>query len=131
MAYSYDVRFHCTQGVQRQGKKSKHSILSHCKNITKVLTCNPDYGISVSRFGSLKKMRIAIPKFHLGKSGGYRLIYSKTIIGQVVYVVFLSVYFKSDISDLNNSTYSHLVDLSKEIFNDPLSYAWEDTDLIE
>jgi len=131
MDYNRDVRFHCTRGVLRQGKKSKHSILTQCKTVMKVLSCNPDYGVSVSRFSPLRKMRVPVPDFHIGKRGGYRLIYSKSIVGQVVCIVFLSLYFKSTISDLDDSTYHQLSEISKNVISDPFSYDWEDMPLSE
>ncbi len=92
----------------------------------KVLSFNPDYGVSLSGFNPLRKMRVHIPQYRIGKRGGYRLIYSKAIIGQIVYIVFLSLYSKSKVSDLDNSTYQQLIEISEEILSDPFSYDWED-----
>lgn len=131
MGYDHDVRFHCTQGIRKQGKKSKHTILTQCGTVMTVLSHNPDYGVSVSRFTPLRKMRVHVPQFRIGKRAGYRLIYAKSIIGQVVYIVFLSLYSKSNISDLDNSTYRQLLETSEAILSDPFSYDWEDFPVVE
>ena len=69
-----DVRFHCSKRVRHSGKKAKHEVFGACKTVCDVLRLNPRYGDSIPRFHDLHKMRVRVPGYNVGKSGGYRLI---------------------------------------------------------
>ena len=71
-------------------------------------------------------MRVAVPSCSLGKSGGYRVIYSAAAIDEMTHVVFLATYFKGDFEDLTITQYDDLLAESEQILGDPLSYDWED-----
>lgn len=126
MAFSGDVRFHCTARAKRSCRKSKHSISDACRTVMRVLETNPEYGVPIPGHGSLRKMRVAAPKLKVGKSGGYRLIYRKSRVDEIEYVVFLEVYFKGDVSDLSDQAYRQLAAEAEAILSDPLGVSWED-----
>ncbi len=125
-----DFKFLLTDKAKRDCKKAKHDIDQELNNtVRKVLVITPEYGESISGFGMLRKMRVAIPSQGFGKSSGYRLIYSTQVIDETRYFVFLRVYFKSDMEDLTRLEYQDLVKLSKDIIANWLDYTWEDFDL--
>ena len=83
-----DVRFHCTARLRRSGKKSKHGVHHCCSELKKVLALNPNYGPVIPGHNALRKMRVHVPQFNIGKSGGYRLIYCAEIIDHAMHVIF-------------------------------------------
>ena len=119
-----DVRFHCTRGTQKSGKKSAHAVLDQCGVVRKVLAENRNYGVPVSGHGSLRKMRVRVPSLKKGKSGGYRTIYSTRVIDETTYIVFVALYFKSDVSDLTRGEYVELEKFADELLSNPLEHEW-------
>ncbi len=120
-----DVRFHCAAKVRKQGKKSKHRVLDCCGTVQQVLRLNPEYGVEVSGFAPLRKMRVAVPALKLGKSGGYRTIYRVQLIDEIKYVVFLQLYFKGDVEDLSAAEYRATLLESERILANVLDFNWE------
>lgn len=123
-----DFKFLLTDKAKRDCKKAKHDIAKELNDtVKKVLVLTPDYGLSIVNFGLLRKMRVAVPG--MGKSSGYRLIYTSQMIDETHFFIFLRVYFKSDMEDLSRVEYQELVKLATDIFNNWLDYSWEDFDL--
>lgn len=91
-----------------------------------VLALNPDRGVSIPGHGSLRKMRVQVPGAKLGKRGGYRCIYRKAHIDEIIYIVILEVYYKGDSEDLSNDAYDTLEVEAAEVLSDPLDVDWED-----
>ena len=124
------LKFLATDKVKRACRKAKHGIGKELDStVRKVLVFNPEYGVPIPRFGSLRKMRVAIPDQGFGKRGGYRLIYRTQIVDETRYFVFLSVYFKSDTEDLSRDEYQELINLSQDILENWLDFTWDDFDL--
>jgi mRNA-degrading endonuclease RelE of RelBE toxin-antitoxin system len=120
-----DIRFHCSKRVRQSGKKAKHEVFAACKTVCDVLRLNPLFGVSIPRFHDLHKMRIRIPGYKVGKSGGYRLIYRAKEMDEAIHIVFLEVYSKSECEDLVHSEYLALTVEAENILSDPLRYDWE------
>lgn len=120
-----DVRFHCSKRVRHSGKKAKHEVFGACKTVCDVLRLNPRYGDSIPRFHDLHKMRVRVPGYNVGKSGGYRLIYRAKEMDEAIYVVFLETYAKSEFADLSHDDYKTLIGEAESILADPLRYDWE------
>ena len=120
-----DVRFHCSKRIRHSSKKARHEVFAACKTVCAVLRLNPHYGDSIPRFHDLRKMRIRIPGYNVGKSGGYRLIYRAQEMDQAIHVVFLVTYSKSDHADLDHDVYKTLVAEAEAILAKPLLFDWE------
>lgn len=120
-----DVRFHCEKRVRRSGKKSKHGVLETCPTVIQVLRLNPQYGLSIPRYESLRKMRLQVPGLNAGKSGGYRLIYSVREMDEALHVVFLETWFKGEKEDLSAAEYKDLEAAAASVFAQPTLYDWE------
>jgi hypothetical protein len=91
-----------------------------------VLRGNPEYGVPIPGHSGLRKMRVQVPDARRGKRGGYRCIYRKAHIDEIEYLVFLEVYFKGDLDDLDHDTYERLRQDAAEILSDPLAVDWDD-----
>jgi hypothetical protein len=89
-----------------------------------VIKANPDYGIVISCHAPLRKLRVRVEALNCGQSGGYRAIYQSAIVGEEVYVVLLSTYYKGDQEDLDSKTYESLVEESRVILSNVLGYDW-------
>jgi hypothetical protein len=125
-----DFKFLLTDKARRDCKKSKHDVEQEINDtVRKILVLNPEYGEAIANFGTLRKMRVALPKEGFGKRGGYRLIYTTQIIDETRYFIFLRVYFKADMEDLSRADYQTLVKLAKSIFENWLDHVWEEFDL--
>ena len=120
-----DVRFHCSKRVRHSGKKAKHEVFASCKTVCDVLRLNPHYGESIPRFHDLRKMRVRVPGYNVGKSGGYRLIYRAKEMDEAIYVVYLETYSKSECVDLTSDDYKLLVQEAEAILAQPLLHVWE------
>ena len=120
-----DVRFHCSKRVRNSCKKAKHEVVKACKTVCDVLRLNPHYGDSIPRFHDLRKMRLRVPGYNVGKSGGYRLIYRAKEMDQAIYVFYLETYSKSDREDLDHDAYKTLVTDAEAILTHPLLHDWE------
>jgi hypothetical protein len=107
-------------------RQSHHGVERCCKAVQIVLAGNVDYGVPIPGHSGLRKMRVHVPAARLGKRGGYRCIYRKARIDEIDYVVFLDVFFKGDVEDLNRDQYNRLRAESDEILGDPLGVDWED-----
>jgi hypothetical protein len=70
-------------------------------------------------------MRVQVPAFGLGKSGGYRAIYQSATVDEEIYVVLLATYFKGDREDLDQTTYKELKEAAAEILGNVIDYEWE------
>jgi len=120
-----DVRFHCSKRVRHSGKKSKHRVMEACETVQKVLRLNPDYGVSLSGFPLLRKMRVKVPSLNVGKSGGYRLIYREMEMDEAIHVVLLETYFKGDSEDLSHGEYETLIIEAEAILSQPITHDWD------
>ncbi|MCP5545168.1 MAG: hypothetical protein H7A49_14830 [Akkermansiaceae bacterium] len=120
-----DVRFHCAKRARQSGKKSKHGVLQTCGTLKQVLRLNPKHGVSIPRFHDLRKMRLQVPGLKVGKSGGYRLIYSAREMDEAVHIVFLETYFKGDKEDLSAAEYEYLTAAAESVFANPTLHDWE------
>ncbi len=87
---------------------------------------NTEYGDPIPKFAKLRKMRVRVPSLNVGKSGGYRLIYRRSIIDEVQYLVLLETYFKGDKEDLTFDEYQQLLTESDTILSNVLDYEWID-----
>lgn len=76
-------------------------------------------------------MRVAAPGLHVGKSGGYRLIYTAEEMDDMIRIVLLETYFKGDREDLSNGEYETLMGAAKEILSNPMIYDWSDPEELE
>ena len=121
-----NARFHCSRSARRSIKKAKHKLPACCENIKLVLALNPIYGVEISGWNSLRKMRLAVPGLNCGKSGGYRLIYRAIMIDEIWHIVFLRAFFKGDKEDLSHDKYFALAQESESILSSTLDYEWED-----
>lgn len=120
-----EARFHCEKRVRRSGKKSKHGVLETCPTVRQVLGLNPQYGLRIPRFDSLRKMRLQVPGLNAGKSGGYRLIYSVREMDEAFHIVFLETWFKGDKEDLSDGEYQDLEAAAALVFAHPTLYDWD------
>ena len=120
-----DVRFHCSKRVRHSGKKAKHEVFDSCKTVCDVLRLNPHYGESIPRFHDLRKMRVRVPGYNVGKSGGYGLIYRAKEMDEAIYVVYLETYSKSECVDLTSDDYKMLVQEAGAILAQPLVHVGE------
>lgn len=120
------VQFHFSKRIRSSIKKSKHHVHKSFDAVKKVLRLNPDYGTPIPKFSHLRKMRIHLPHMNMGKSGGYRLIYRKVVLEEVIRILFLETYFKGDQEDLPHDAYQTLLNDSETVLNDSLSYDWEE-----
>ncbi len=122
-----DFQFHCSKRAAKSVKKSKHRLGECCADVMKVLTTNPEYGALIRNTGGLRKMRVHVPALHVGKSGGYRLIYKTLMVDEVWKVALLAAYFKGDCEDLSQTEYEVIADEAEAICNDcEGKFAWED-----
>lgn len=122
-----DFQFHCSKRAAKCVKKSKHRLGECCADVMKVLTANPEYGVLIKNTGGLRKMRVHVPSFPVGKSGGYRLIYKPMMIDEVWKIALLAAYFKRDCEDLSKAEYDGIAGEAEEIFNDAEGrFEWED-----
>ena len=119
-----DVRFHCAAKVRKQAKKSKHRVFTECETVMNVLRLHPEYGVAVKGYAPLRKMRVAVPSLKLGKSGGYRVIYCLQQIDEILYVVFVALYFKGDQADLSDEQYVEARHSAEEILGNVLDFDW-------
>jgi len=119
-----ETRFHLSRRAERSANNSKHNVLSELGTVKKILMLNPDYGVPVSGFGALRKMRVAVPKYNMGKSSGYRLVYRKAVVEEVVFIALLELYFKGDRADLSQSEYQVILEESEVLLNSLLDVAW-------
>jgi mRNA-degrading endonuclease RelE of RelBE toxin-antitoxin system len=120
-----DVRFHCSKRVRHSAKKAKHEVFDACPIVCQALRLNPFFGVSIPRFHHLRKMRLRVPGFNVGKSGGYRLVYRAKEMDQAIYVVFLETYSKGDCEDLSHIEYKTLQAEAEIILFQPLLHDWE------
>jgi hypothetical protein len=121
-----DFQFHCSKRAAKCVKKSKHRLGECCGDVMKVLTTNPEYGALIRNAGGLRKMRVHVPTLHVGKSGGYRLIYRPMMVDEVWKIALLAAYFKGDCEDLSQAEYDLIALEAEAIFNDCEGhFAWE------
>ena len=71
-------------------------------------------------------MRVQVPAAKLGKRGGYRCIYRKAQIDEIIYIVILEVFYKGDLEDLSGDAYDALAAEAADALSDPLDVDWED-----
>ncbi len=119
-----ETRFHTSDRCLKNGKKASHHILESLPDVMKVLRNNPDFGRVVPGTQGLRKMRLRARDLNCGKSGGYRLIYRKIEDEEIIYIVFLAVYFKGDKDDLSAAEYGVIDMESESIFNNSLQIEW-------
>jgi len=113
-----DFRFHCSKRATKSVKKSKHRLSECCDDVMKVLSTNPEYGALIRDTGGLRKMRVHVPALHVGKSGGYRLIYKALMVDEAWKIVLLAAYFKGDCEDLSQVEYGSIAGEADEILSD-------------
>jgi len=119
-----DVRFHCSKRIRHSGKKAKHRVFDACPTVCQALRLNPFYGVSIPGFHDLRKMRLRVPGYNVGKRDGYRLIYRAREMDQAIHVVFLETYAKSDCADLTHHDYKLLAHEAEAILAQPLLRDW-------
>lgn len=119
-----DVRFHCSKRIRHSGKKAKHRVFDACPTVCQALRLNPFYGVSIPGFHDLRKMRLRVPGYNVGKRDGYRLIYRAREMDQAIHVVFLETYAKSDCADLTHHDYKLLAHEAEAILAQPLLHDW-------
>ena len=119
----YEVFFHVTSRCLKSVKKARHPVSGALKKVKLVLKEYPEYGTVIPGNNKLRKMRVAVPG--MGKSGGYRLIYRKIEGEEIIYITFLDVYLKGDVSDLSMDEYSVLLVESEEVLQNILEIEWE------
>ncbi len=90
-----------------------------------MLRLYPHYGDSIPRFHDLRRMRVRVPGYNVGKSGGCRVIYRAKEMNEATYIVFLETYSKSERADLANDDYETLVVEAEGILSQPLRHDWE------
>jgi hypothetical protein len=120
-----DVRFHCSKRVRHSGKKAKHRVFDACSFVCQALRLHPFYGESIPGFHDLRKMRLRVPGYNVGKRDGYRLIYRAKEMDQAVHIVFLETYSKSECADLTHAEYKLLAVEAEAILTQPLLHDWE------
>ena len=122
-----DFQFHWSKRAAKSIKRSKHRLSECCADVMKVLITNPEYGAMIRDTGGLRKMRVHVPALHVGKSGGYRLIYKAIMVDEVWKIALLAAYFKGDCDDLTKSEYAAIATESEGIFNDSEEkFKWEE-----
>ncbi len=70
-------------------------------------------------------MRVHVPHAGLGKRGGYRLIYRKVEIDEMLYIYFADLYFKGDKEDLSTREYEILIQESEAAISNKEALDWE------
>lgn len=96
-----EVKFHRSDRFKKSLKKSKHKATDGIHTVKTVLRLNSEYGNLIPGCNGLRKMRFRVPGLNVGKSGGYRLIYRKVVMEEVIYILFLETYFKGNKEDLD------------------------------
>ena len=115
-----DARFHCSKRVRHSEKKAKHQVFEACPAVCLVLRQHPFYGESIPGFHDLRKMRMRVPGYNVGKRDGYRLIYRAKEMDQAIHIVFLETYSKGECADLTHAEYKILVGEAEAILSQPL-----------
>lgn len=123
---NFEVKFHISDRCKKSLKKSKHRAGDGIETVKTVVRLNPDYGAPIPGRDGLRKMRLRAPGLNAGKSGGYRLIYRKVLMEEVVYILFLDTYFKGDKEDLSNDEYITLMNEAENLLDHLLEIVWED-----
>ena len=123
---NFEVKFHISDRCKKSLKKSKHRAGDGIETVKTVVRLNPDYGAPIPGRDGLRKMRLRAPGLNAGKSGGYRLIYRKVLMEEVVYILFLDIYFKGDKEDLSNDAYVTLMNEAENLLDRLLEIPWED-----
>lgn len=116
---------HCTGRLQRAARKSKHRIGDACSVVCSILELNPQYGVVTPGHPTLRKMRVKAPGLTVGKSGGYRLIYSTAIVDECQHFVLLEIFYKGDREDLDPSDYTKLKTEAALILGNVIDYPWQ------
>lgn len=91
--------------------KKYHSLPTDLRKFEKELSSKPRLGTSLG--GDTYKVRLAITSKGKGKSGGARIITYLITADQEIYL--LTIYDKSDLSDIDNNTLKQLVKEIKEL----------------
>lgn len=120
-----DVRFHCSKRVRQSGKRAKHRVFDACATVCQVLRLHPFHGDSIPGFHDLRKMRLRVPGYPVGKRDGYRLIYRAKEMDQAVHVVYLETYSKAECADLTHDEYKVLGREAEAVFAQPMLHDWE------
>jgi len=124
--YNLEVQFHFTERIIKRFRKSNHRLSKKDFDAVKeVLKINPERGPPIPGFGHLRKMRVSLPRLNIGKSGGYRLVYRKVISEELVYIIFLTTYFKSEVENLSYDQLEELEDESERVLDNILNFKWE------
>ena len=120
------VRFHFSKKVKESIEKSKHNVGIHLKAYMKVLTAIPDHGVVIPKRRGLRKSRIKADKF--GKRGGYRLIYKRQEIDEIIHIAFLELFFKrvGKKEDLSDGEYKQLIKEAEVVLSNVIDFDWED-----
>ena len=121
-----EVKFHISERCKKSIKKSKHGAGDGIETVKKVIRLNPDFGTPIPKRNSLRKMRLRVPGLNVGKAGGYRLIYRKVVMEEVVYVLFLDTYFKGDKEDLRHPKHVAIMAEAESLLDRLLEIVWED-----
>lgn len=120
------ARVHCSGGMLRAKKKSKHRVGEACEKVCSVLALNPEYGVVVKGHSPLRKMRVKAPGLTVGKSGGYRLIYATAVVDECHHFAMVALFYKGDMEDLEAHEYRQLEDDATEILANVFAYEWEE-----
>lgn len=123
---NFEVKFHISDRCKKSLKKSKHRAGDGIETVKTVIRLNPDYGTPIPGRDGLRKMRLRAPGLNSGKSGGYRLIYRKVLMEEVVFILLLDTYFKGDKEDLSNDEYIILMNEAEDLLDHLLEIAWDD-----
>ena len=126
-----EVVFHCSAKAQKSGKKSSHRILDACDEVQQILRLDPERGLLIPNFENIRKMRVAAPGLNVGKSGGYRLIYTAQEMDDMIRIVLLETYFKGDREDLTKGEYKTLAGTAKAILSNPMMHDWSDPEELQ
>lgn len=121
-------RVHCSHGMQRASKKSRHHVQEACAKVCSVLAMHPEYGVIVKGHAPLRKMRVKAPGLTTGKSGGYRLIYATSVIDECRHFALVALYYKGDREDLDPADYRRLEGDANGILGNVIDYDWISTD---
>lgn len=108
-------------------KCKKHNLTLAISNVKKLLKIDPEYGAAIPGHSKLRKVRATATNLNIGKRSGYRVIYRKTEIDDIIHLILLDVYFKGDKSDLSREEYSNLLIDSENIILSSEDVDWEET----
>ena len=109
---------YCSETFKKSLKKyrKKHTITNKEIDIfQKSLVINPLRGNVIPRYDVLRKIRLAVESLNVGKSDGYRVIYSVVYEKNSTNIFLWQLYYKKTLKDLSDNEYKQIIELYNNI----------------